>query len=64
MRIDDVHKVTDAPWRMADSVEMDMDTAGFIRKSSVFSQHPCECLYLVYIFPIQQSPVIVAVPPR
>lgn len=55
MRVDDIHEIADAPWRMAGSVEMDVDAAGLIRKSPSFSQPSRESLYHVNILPIQQD---------
>ncbi len=52
MRVDDIHEIADAPWRMAGSVEMDVDAAGLIRKSPSFSQPSRESLYHVNILPI------------
>lgn len=55
MRIDNVYEVADASRGVGNSVEMDMDAAGLVRKSSGFSEPPCQSLHPVNILPVEQD---------
>ena len=55
MRVDDVDEVADASRGVGSSVEMDMDAAGLVRKSSGFPEPSCQSLQLVNIFPVEQD---------
>lgn len=55
MRIDNVYEVADASRGMVGSVEMDMDTAGLVRKSAGFPEPPCQSLHPVNILPVKQD---------